>query len=112
MRIQVQSSTQPATALLALAERRLRFAVRRRADAVPAATVHLDDVNGPKGGPDKQCRIALRTNGSGTIVASAVATTWRGALNAALARAVRLLMRVLGRGQARRRTALPAPGTS
>jgi hypothetical protein len=109
MHITIVSPAKAGANLVALAERRLRFVLRRRADAVPVATVRLEDVNGPRGGPDKQCRVSLRTNGSGTVVASAIATTWRGAMYAALTRAAHLLARLTGRAREGRRTALPAP---
>jgi putative sigma-54 modulation protein len=39
--------------------RRLRFALGRFTDRVGRVTVHLSDVNGPRGGVDKRCRIAV-----------------------------------------------------
>ncbi|MDR7334560.1 HPF/RaiA family ribosome-associated protein [Roseateles asaccharophilus] len=106
MQVNVQSLNQAAGELAAFVERRVRFAMRRRADAVPQVTVRLEDVNGPRGGPDKECRISVRTAGHGTLVARALATTWRRAVHGALVRAVQLLARVLGRRQSRRRLAL------
>src|SRR5690242_487729 len=40
-------------------ERRLRFALGRFAARIDRLTVHLSDVNGPRGGIDKRCRIAV-----------------------------------------------------
>ena len=70
-------------------ERRVRFALRRLNALVPRADVQLADVNGPRGGLDKRCQIALRTDGAGEVVVSSVARDWRCALDEALARAVR-----------------------
>ena len=70
-------------------ERRVRFALRRLNALVPRADVQLADVNGPRGGLDKRCQIALRTDGAGEVVVSSVAGDWRTALDEALARAVR-----------------------
>jgi hypothetical protein len=109
MEVKVQPLNHAAGDLAAAVERRVRFAMRRRAAALPQITVRLDDLNGPRGGPDKECRIALRTAGHGTLVARGLATTWRRAVHAALLRAMQLLDRVLGRGSSRRRTALQAP---
>lgn len=86
-----------------LTEQRLRFALRRLKGWVPRAEVQLSDLNGPRGGVDKQCRIALRTDGGGTVVVASVASHWRVALDQALARAVRFLVRQWRRGQDDRR---------
>jgi putative sigma-54 modulation protein len=40
-------------------ERRLRFALGRFATRIHRSTVRLTDVNGPRGGVDKRCRIAV-----------------------------------------------------
>jgi ribosome hibernation promoting factor len=40
-------------------ERRLRFALGRFAARIDRVRVRLSDVNGPRGGVDKQCRIAV-----------------------------------------------------
>ncbi len=86
-----------------LTEHRVRFALRRLGWLVPHAEVQMSDLNGPRGGVDKRCQVALRTDGAGSVVAAAVAKDWRTALDNALARAARLLMRLWRRGQAPRR---------
>jgi ribosome-associated translation inhibitor RaiA len=86
----------------ALAVRRVRFVMRRLNWLVPRATVQLSDVNGPRGGVDKRCQIQLRTDGSGTVVVTAMARDWRTALDSALSRATRLLLRLWRRGRAPR----------
>jgi hypothetical protein len=103
MQVNVRFLDHAAADLATFVEHRVRFAMRRRADAVPQVTVRLEDLNGPRGGPDKECRIALSTRGHGTLVARALATTWRSAVHAALQRVVQLLARELGRNQAQRR---------
>jgi len=108
MQVNFQSLNKAAAELAAFVERRVRFAMRRRAD-VPQVTVRLEDLNGVRGGPDKECRIALRTEGHGTLVVRALATTWRRAVHEALQRAGHLLARVMGRKQSRRRPALQRP---
>ena len=75
---------------------RLRFAMRRLSWLVPRARVQLADINGPRGGTDKQCQIELKTN-TGTVVISSMATDWRSALDAAVQRAARVLVRGLQR---------------
>ena len=52
-----------------------------------------------RGGVDKRCQLALRTDGGGPVVVSSVAGDWRSALDRALARATRFLLRQARRGQ-------------
>jgi putative sigma-54 modulation protein len=46
--------------LRAYTERRLRFAVGRFAPRIEQLTVRVEDVNGPRGGVDKECAIIAR----------------------------------------------------
>lgn len=87
----------------ALAEQRARFVLRRLSWLVPQASIRLSDVNGPRGGVDKRCQIEFTTQGSGRIVSTAMAPNWRAALEAALARAARLIVRQMQRSQLRGR---------
>lgn len=86
-----------------LTERRVRFVLRRLSWMVPRAEVQMSDVNGPRGGVDKRCQVQLRTDGAGSVVVASVANNWRTALDNALARAARLLMRLWRRGSDSRR---------
>jgi ribosome-associated translation inhibitor RaiA len=70
---------------------------------VPRAQVQMSDVNGPRGGIDKRCQVELRTDGAGSVVVASVARDWRTALDNALARAARFLVRLWRRGSASRR---------
>ena len=49
-------------------ERRLRFALGRFADRIERLTIRVSDVNGPRGGIDKHCRIAIALIPKGTIM--------------------------------------------
>jgi ribosome-associated translation inhibitor RaiA len=51
-------------------------------------------VNGGHGGIDKRCQVELKTDGAGSVVAASVANDWRTAVDKALARAARSLMRL------------------
>jgi ribosome-associated translation inhibitor RaiA len=82
-----------------LAEHRVRFVMRRLAWMVSRAQVQLSDVNGPRGGVDKRCQVMLKTDGRSVLVISSTASDWRAALDAALARASRLLVRTWRRGR-------------
>lgn len=84
-------------------DRRVRFVLRRLSEQVPRADVQLVDVNGPRGGVDKRCQIELRTDGAGPVVVSSVAKDWRTALDGALARAARHVLRVWRRAATVRR---------
>ena len=99
MQVVFTSRDPQAAGLRQLAEQRLRFALRRLKTRVPRAEVELSDVNGPRGGVDKRCQLALRTDGGGPVVVSSVAGDWRCALDRALARATRFLLRQARRGQ-------------
>lgn len=91
------------SALRDLTERRVRFVLRRVVWLVPRAEVQMSDVNGPRGGVDKRCQVELRTDGAGSVVVTSMANDWRTALDDALARATRFLMRLRRRcGDSRR----------
>ena len=94
MQVLLKSRHPHATDLRDLTERRVRFVLRRMAWLVPRAEVQMSDVNGPRGGVDKRCQVELRTDGAGSVVVTSVASDWRMALDNALARAARFLMRV------------------
>lgn len=103
MQVLFKSRHPQATELRDLAERRVRFVLRRLGWLVPRAEVQMSDVNGPRGGIDKRCQVELRTDGAGSVVVTSVANDWRTALDNALARAARLLTRLWRRGNASRR---------
>lgn len=79
------------------AERRLRFALARRAEVLEGVWVRLTDENGPRGGVDKTCRTELRLRGLAPLVVEAKDTDLYAAVDRAAARAARALARELGR---------------
>jgi ribosome-associated translation inhibitor RaiA len=99
MQVLFRSRDDDARELRDLAVRRARFVMRRLTWLVPRATLQLTDVNGPRGGVDKRCRVRLRTDGHGTVVVTAMARDWRTALDSALSRAARMLLRACRRGR-------------
>jgi len=103
MQVLFKSRHPQATELRDLTERRVRFVLRRVGWLVPRAEVQLSDVNGPRGGIDKRCQVELRTDGAGSVVVASVAHDWRTALDNALARAARFLLRLWRRGSDSRR---------
>ena len=48
-------------------ERRLRFVLGRFSIRIARVTVYLADVNGPRGGMDKRCRIVVRLVRAGQV---------------------------------------------
>ena len=98
MQVLFKSRAPQASELRDLSERRVRFVLRRLAWLVPRAEVQMSDVNGPRGGIDKRCQVDLRTDSAGSVVVTSVAKDWRTALDNALARAARYLMRLWRRG--------------
>jgi ribosome-associated translation inhibitor RaiA len=78
----------------AVAERRLRFVMRRLRVALLQAHVRLEDVNGPRGGVDQRCQVHLTTDGHGTVVVHATRRHAVQALDAALKRAAHALVRL------------------
>ncbi len=103
MQVLFQSRAPNAVAMRELAERRVRFVLRRLGWLVPRAEVRLSDVNGPRGGVDKRVQVELRTDGVGAVVVTATGRDWRSALDDALTRAARLLLRLWRRGDGERR---------
>lgn len=94
MHVLFKSRDAQANPLRDLAVRRVRFVLRRLSWLVPRAKVHLSDMNGPRGGVDKRCQVELKTAGARSVVVAAVAKDWRTAMDLALARAARVLMRL------------------
>jgi hypothetical protein len=73
--------------------RRLRFATRRVGSLVRQARISIEDLNGPRGGIDKRCRIELyRSRAGQPIIVTSAATDWRSAFEDALPRAVQALL--------------------
>ena len=96
MQIQVEPPQAPDVDVASwreLAERRVRFAMRRLGNEVMLVQVRLADVNGPRGGVDQRCQLSLAIGAGGTVVVSATHGKAAGALNAALRRATTALLR-------------------
>lgn len=69
MQYDIQSLDFPNTSALAgHARRRLGFGLARHADRVSRVVVRLGDDNGPRGGPDKFCRLQVNLVDAPTVV--------------------------------------------
>ena len=97
MRVIFESRDANASQLRELAIERVRFALRRLTAGIPFARVQFSDVNGPRGGVDKRCQLALSTDAAGTVVIVSMARDWRTALDRSLGRATRVLVRHMQR---------------
>lgn len=103
MQVLFKSRDPLADELRDVAQRRARFVFRRLDGLIPRATVQFSDVNGPRGGIDKRCQVEIKSDVAGNLVVACVARDWRTALDKALSRAARFLMRQWRRGSDTRR---------
>lgn len=85
--------------------RRLDFATRRFASRVSRIVVRLVDVNGPKGGADKRCRIIAYLEPTGSVMIEATDADAYAAASQAATRLDERVARALARERPR------APGT-
>ena len=83
-------------------ERRLRFALGRFGDRVRTVWVSLRDQNGPRGGPDKQCRIEVDGGRELRVVTEETHADLHFAIDRAAERTGRSFARALGRVKKRR----------
>lgn len=96
MKVFFNGPVQKIEPLRADAESRVRLVLRRADAAVINVVVRMADVNGPRGGADKRCWLAIKF-GTGHVIVSSMARDWRTALDDALARAVQTLRRAMSR---------------
>ena len=97
MQVIFESREAKANELKELTIERVRFALRRLSALVPRAKVQFSDVNGPRGGVDKHCKLEISTDQVGTVVIASLASDWRTALERSLRRALLALKRSLHR---------------
>lgn len=104
MQVLFESRDPQAAPLRQLALERACFVMRRLTWLVPRTRVRLSDINGPRGGVDKRCRVEVATRSGGVVVVvTAVARDWRSAIDQALGRAARSLLRAVRRTRAQQR---------
>jgi putative sigma-54 modulation protein len=94
-------------------ERRLEFAFSRFAGRIIRVTVHIVDVNGPRGGEDKACRIEASLRPSGRVFIEDRDADLLAAVDRAADRAAHAIARALRRSRAFRRNPAwtPPPST-
>jgi putative sigma-54 modulation protein len=80
-------------------ERRLIFALGRFGEEVDSVEVSVEDVNGPRGGIDKCCRMAVRLTSGGAVRVEEVGEALEGVVDGAADRMSRSVARALKRGR-------------
>jgi hypothetical protein len=88
-------------------ERRAYFNLGRYVPRLKRVLVRLEDVNGPRGGNDKRCRVVLRVAKLTDTVVEVQGDSW----HAVVARALERAERALGRSIERHRTLTNGSGT-
>ncbi len=86
-----------------LLDRKLRVALSRFTRVVRQVFVTVSDENGPKGGPDKTCRLRLVTDIGPAIVIERTDTTAERAVDAAVDSAAQSVARQVSRRRVPRR---------
>lgn len=111
MRIEIHAGKfSPTDKLREHIERRVQFALSWAHQNLHQVTLRLDDINGPKGGADKSCRIQIPIAGGKPVVIEEIQSDLYIAIDRAIERAGRALSRKLARKREhshRRYTSLP-----
>lgn len=80
-------------------ERRVQFALSWADQRLQKISLRLDDINGPKGGSDKSCRVQIPVAGGKSVVVEEVQSDVYLAIDRAIERAGRVLTRKLARSR-------------
>ena len=100
MQIDIEARDFPLTeALRSHAERRLRFALTCCGEHIRRVAMRLSDVNGPRGGADKRCRLQVVLAGLPDVVVEDTEADLYVAIDRATDRAGRTLVRKIDRRQ-------------
>lgn len=98
MQFDIQSLNFPGTpALASHTRRRLGFGLTRHADRITRVVVRLGDENGPRGGPDKFCRLQVSLVDAPPVVISDCGPDLYAVIDRASNRAARAVVKQLER---------------
>lgn len=98
MQIDIQSRGFSLTdSLLSYAQRRLLFAMSYCSGHVNRVVIRLSDVNGPRGGADKRCHIQVALAGIPDVVVEDIEVDMYAAIDRAIDRARRTVVRRVDR---------------
>lgn len=113
MRIEIQGLGFPLTApLLDHTRRRLRFALTRTSDRIKRVVVRLGDVNGPRGGADKFCRMQVYVEHAPPVLIEDIGADLYAVIDRAAERAGRNVAKRVDRLHENVRLATPQPPAS
>ena len=108
MQIDIRAHDFPLSdALRSHAERRLRFALSCCDEHIQRVVMRLSDINGPRGGADKRCRLQVVLAGLPDVVVEDVEANLYVAIDRATDRAGRTLVRKINRQQTLTRQGCP-----
>ncbi|HET6655708.1 MAG TPA: HPF/RaiA family ribosome-associated protein [Gammaproteobacteria bacterium] len=79
--------------------RRLARRMRKFDEVVERTSVRIEDINGPRGGVDKRCRIKVVLSGFPSVVVEEQHYSPKAAIDGALDRAERTVWRTVQRGR-------------
>jgi len=106
MQIAIQARGFPLTdALRNHTQTRIGFTLANAAGRIRRVGIRLSDLNGPRGGVDKRCLVEVRLDGLPTVVVEDIQPDMYSAIDRAVGRAARTVMRRLTHGTSRRRQA-------
>jgi len=88
-------------------ERRIEFALTRFDERIMKVSLWLSDVNGPKGGLDKNCQMQVIMPGKPDVVIEETRENLYLAINFAIARASKAVVRKLDRQRSRIKRSAP-----
>ena len=98
IRIQTQSFTLT-PAIAARVHEKLSHAHERFAEDIVAVDVYLKDINGPKGGDDKQALVRVQLRGAATVLSETVHGDMYAAIDLSAKRSKRAVRRLLKKKQ-------------
>jgi ribosomal subunit interface protein len=110
MRVTIQTSGFDITnALRSYTEQRMTTALGWARDHLRTLAVSLSDINGPRGGVDKRCKIQVKLAGGREIIIDDVEADLYAAIDRAAERADRAVVRQVERTRRFEHARLPAP---
>lgn len=98
---------EPSDSLRYHAMRRIHFHLSRFGHEISSVLVRISDVNGPKGGVDKQCRVTVRGRRLSAVIVDDLRDDARTAIDMAVERARRAVGRDLERVRGARGFPIP-----
>ncbi|MFT5210632.1 MAG: putative sigma-54 modulation protein [Flavobacterium sp.] len=110
MQIEIQATRVPLSrTLLDQVKRRIELALTRFDQRIMKVSLWLSDVNGAKGGSDKKCHLQIIMTGKPDVVIEVTREKPHIAINLAIARAGKAVVRKLGRQRTRLRRSAQMP---